>query len=517
MDVKPLIGLLGVVLGVSFAEFNDQVVNLALPDISGGIGLSHDTTSWFTTVYLIGVILGAATGPSLAVIFSTRRFLLAAIALVCVSSLAAPLSGRAVPLLYGARWLEGLGEGAIISNLITVALKVLPPAIRLYGLVFYAMTATLVPSLAASVAALWTDVVGDWRFIFLQSLPLAALSALLVWYGLPQEPPKYENLKTYDWPGALLGLAAFGALAVVFSQGEQYDWFNAPLVSLSALLAAVTLPLFVLWELRAQAPIIGFRLLGKRNLLYPAMALILFIIIGLSASQVPIAFLEQVRGFRPLQSQAVTMEVALAQLVLLPATAWLLDHRWADARAVSAVGLVCIIAACLWGLLVNSAWDASQFVGIQALQAVGQPLVVMPLLMIATNSLTPQEGPIGAALVNAPRALSEAVGAGLLTLMMRWRGALHRDRILDTLGENRIALARLAELPAAALHPQPGGHGPGGEALGALGAAVQAQVTTLTTLDTYAGFAALTLLLLALAVFIPTRTLPPRLELAGES
>ncbi len=516
MDVRPLIGLLGVVLGVSFAEFNDQVVAIALPDISGGVGLSHDTTSWFTTLYFIGVILGAVTGPSLGAIFSARRFLLAAIGFVCVTSLAAPLCGRAVPLLYGARALEGIGEGAIISNLITVALKVLPPAIRLYGLVFYAMTATLVPSLAASVAALWTDVVMDWRFIFLQALPLAVVSALLVWYGLPQDEPKYDKLKTYDALGALLTLIAFGAMAIVFSQGEQYDWFNSPFISLSALTAVIAIPLFVLRELTAEEPLVGLKLLKTRNLLYPAIALILFIMIGLAASQVPLSFLEQVRGFRPLQAQAVTVEIALMQLALLPATAWLLDHRWADARAVSAAGLICIIAACCWGLLINSAWDATQFVGIQALQAVGQPLVVMPLLMIATNSLTPQQGPLGAALVNAPRALSEAIGAGLLTLITRWRGAFHRERILDGLGQNRISLVQLGRLPSSALHLEPGGHGPGGTALRALNGAVQVEVTTLTTLDIYAGFAGLTLLLLVLAVLIPTRTLPPRLELADK-
>ena len=39
----------------------------------------------------------------------------------------------------------------------TIALRVLGPDIRLYGLSVYAMTATLTPDLATSFAALWTD------------------------------------------------------------------------------------------------------------------------------------------------------------------------------------------------------------------------------------------------------------------------------------------------------------------------------------------------------------------------
>ena len=503
MDRKPLIGLAGVVVGVSFSELNDQIVQYALPDIAGGLGIGMDTASWFETVYLLGLILGAVCGPTLAVIFSARRFLLGAIALAASASLVTPLGGP-LPILFASRVLQGLGEGLIISNLIAVALKALPPAVRLYGLIFYAMTATIIPSLATSLAALWIDVAGSWRLIFIQTTPLAALAAVLVWYGMPQEPPKLAKLKTYDWPGALLALTGFGALAILLEEGEQFDWFDSPTISVAALVGGIGLPAFILRELFAPDPLIGLNLLKRRNFVYPVVALILFIVISVSASAVPVDFLREVQGYRPLQSQTATAEVALAQLALLPATAWLLDHPWADARAVSAVGLLCIGAACLGGALVSSEWQWPQFIPIQALQAIGQPLVIMPLLMIATNVLKPEEGPPGAALVNAPRALAEAMGAGLISVVDRLRGALHRDRVLDSLGQNATLLTRLHRLPPA-----------GRAATGALNQAVQQQIETLNTLDIYVLLAGLTLVLLVLALVLPERTLPPRLALAG--
>ena len=513
VNARPLIGLAGVVVGVAFSELNDQVIAAALPDIVGGLGISQDAASWLRTLYLVGLILGALTGPALAVIFTARRFLTGAVALVCVSSLAFPLS-NALPLLYGSRVLQGLGEGLIIANLIATALKTLPPPIRLYGLVFYAMTATVIPSLAVSLAALWTDLVGDWRFALLQSAPLALVAGALAWMGLPDEPPQYAKLKTFDWPGALLGTLGLGALAVLLSEGEQFDWFNAPSMSITALVGAVVTPLFLAREATAAEPLIGLDLLKRRNLIYAVVTLIVFIVLGLSASQVPVTFLQEVHGYRPLQAQGVSAEIAGIELLVLPATAWLLDHAWADARVVSGVGFLCILLACLGGVLVDSSWIAVQFAPIQALQAVGQPLVIMPLLMMATNVLKPEEGPRGAALVNGPRALSEAAGVALLTLLARFRGALHQDRILDTLGQNRIALAQAERLPAVVLRPMPGGAGPGGPALRALGAAVRAQATTLTTIDTYVMFAAVAAALLVLVAVLPQRTLPPRLALA---
>ena len=414
-----------------------------------------------------------------------------------------PLGGP-LPILFASRALQGLGEGMIISNLIAVALKALPPPVRLYGLIFYAMTATVIPSLSASLAALWIDVAGSWRWIFVQATPLAVLAALLVWYGLPQEPPRLDKLRTYDWLGALLALVGFGALAIVLEEGERFDWFDSPTISVAALVGGLGVPAFILRELFAREPLIGLNLLKQRNFTYPVVALILFIILSISASAVPVNFLRLVQGYRPLQSQAVTAEVALAQLLLLPATAWLLDHAWADARVVSAIGLACIIAACLGGVLVSSDWRWPQFAPLQALQAIGQPLVIMPLLMTATNVLKPQDGPPGAALVNAPRALAEAIGAGLISLVDRLRGALHRDRILDSLGQGASFLTRLHRLPPA-----------GRAATGALNAAVQQQVSTLDTIDIYVLLAGLAAVLLVLAIVLPERTLPPRLALAG--
>ena len=516
LDVKPLIGLAGVVVGVSFSELNDQVVSIALPDISGDLGIGVDVGSWLRTVYLLGLIFGAITGPSLAVIVSQRRFLLAAIALACGASLLFPVSGQ-LSLLYICRVLQGVGQGFIISNLIAVALKVLPPAIRLYGLVFYALTATCIPSLATSLAAVWVDVVGDWRFIFLQALPLAAVAAVLVWYGMPQEKPQYAHLKGYDWVGVVLAVTGFGSLIVILEEGELFDWFNSPFISIAALTAVVVLPLFLVRELTAKNPLIGFFLLKRRNLAYPVIALTLFIVITVSSSQVPITFLQTVQGYRPLQSQTVTLQIALSQFALLPATAWLLDFEWVDARIVSGVGLLCILVACGWGVLVSSVWNRDQFVALQALQAIGLPLVIMPLLMMATNSLEPKEGPLGSSLVNATRGVAEALGAGLLTVITRCGGAFDRVQILDTLGQNRINLAQFGRIPDLVFRPNPGGHGPAGLALRTLEREISRQVATLVTIETYAVIGGIVVVLLIILAIVPEHTPPPRIALAKKS
>ena len=187
-----------------------------------------------------------------------------------------------------------------------------------------------------------------------------------------------------------------------------------------------------------SSAVLKLEMLKRRNFAYAVIGLFLFIIISQSSSTVPLQFLEQIQGYRPLQSHFITLVVALSQLAMLPAMALLLDHKAVDSRVVSFIGLTLILAACIGSTFVTVYWTRDQFFIWEACQAIGQPMVIMPLLMMATNTVTnPAEGPFASSLVNTSRAVAEAVAAWLFALIDRWRGGLHSDRIVDQIGQER--------------------------------------------------------------------------------
>lgn len=119
-----------------------------------------------------------SVSPWLAVTLTLRRFSLAVPWLAVLSSSLIPLTGN-LTLLYILRIFQGLSGGFTVPLLMTTALRVLPPPIRLYGLAAYALTATFFPSLSTAFAGLWTDLV-DWRFVFWQSIPLCTIDSPLL-------------------------------------------------------------------------------------------------------------------------------------------------------------------------------------------------------------------------------------------------------------------------------------------------------------------------------------------------
>lgn len=512
-DVRLLIGLLGVLIAAVLGEFNDQVASIALTDVRGALGISADPGTWLSSLYISAEVIGMTLSYWLAVTFSPRRFILFVIGLSVTSTVPIPLTTN-IDLLYVLRTIQGLAEGLTIPLLMGTALRATPPSIRLYGLAMYALTSTVTPGVSAALAALWVDAAG-WRFVFLEAIPLAAMAAVLAWHGLPQDAPHHERLRLFDWRGAMLIVAGFGSLTTLLQQGDRLDWFNSPLIQVLAAISVFAIPLLFINEWFHQIPLLKPQLLGQRNFAYATIGLFAVTIISLSGGQIPLTFLTQVQGYRPIQTYPILLEIAGLQVVMLPLMAVVLNVKWVDARVVSFIGLALILAACLGDAQVTAQWNLDQFWLWQALQGIGQPMFVVSLLLIVTNGVRPADAPFATVLINTPRALAEAVGAWLLALITRWRGGLHVNRLLDQAGQVRFQVIQAPGLLPGNQPPLlPNGQPRIPGSLQLFGDAIQRQATVLTLGDAFLIMVALTVALMVLLLVLPVRSYPPRIALA---
>jgi DHA2 family multidrug resistance protein len=137
------------------------------------------------------------------------------------------------------------------------------------------------------MAAFWTDIV-DWRFVFLQAIPLGSVAGVLVWYCLPQDQPKYERLRMLDWRGILLLVIATGALSTMLYQADRLDWFNSKLICVLAMASGVATPLLLINEWFHPLPLLKLQMLGQRNLAYGVLGLFTFLLISPSGLSVPL-------------------------------------------------------------------------------------------------------------------------------------------------------------------------------------------------------------------------------------
>jgi MFS transporter, DHA2 family, multidrug resistance protein len=133
MDMKPLVGLVGILIAAIASEFNDQATVIALADVRGAFHIGYDPGTWVQSVYGSAQIIGMAISPWLLVTFTLRRWTLFSIALCGVSTVLVPFSPN-IEAIYALRVLQGFAGGLIIPLLMTTALRALPPKVRIYGL-----------------------------------------------------------------------------------------------------------------------------------------------------------------------------------------------------------------------------------------------------------------------------------------------------------------------------------------------------------------------------------------------
>src|SRR5690606_6126242 len=196
---------------------------------------------------------------------SVRRCSLWTLGLCAVLALALPLI-RNLDLMLALRFLQGSAAGASIPLLMMAALKYLPASIRLHGLALYALTATLAPNLSTWLAGHWTDGWLDWRWVYWQAVPLAAIGGLLSAWGLPREPIQADRFRQANWPGMTCGVAALGLIAVALDQGSRLDWFQSKLIGAALLGGIALLIVYLQTEWYHASPFIKLRILRRRNL-----------------------------------------------------------------------------------------------------------------------------------------------------------------------------------------------------------------------------------------------------------
>lgn len=437
--MRTVIGCLGVLLAVHVAGFNEHITDIGLSDIRGEMHIGHDEGVWFTSIYESFNIAAMAFTPWFYMTFSIYRFTLFVTAILGFLALPLPFMPD-LTSLYILRAAQGLSAGCLPPILMTVMLKYLPPQIRVFGVGGYAMSATFGPNLGGPLEAMWFEHVG-WRWLYWEALPLCLLSIVMIAYGLPRDPSHWARFRNFNWRGFLLGVPSILCIVTVLYHGDRLDWFRSPLIVHLTFWGGGLFIGFLVHEWFHHSPFFRIQFWGNRNIAMAMLTLVATLMIcGLMAA-VPSLYLTAVRGYRPLQAAPVSLVVALPQLILLPLTAALCNIRAVDCRYVLAFGMSCMALAAWFGTWLTPDWVRDNFYIIQILQVFGQPMVVIPVLVLATMGLGPADGPLISGMVNMLKGMASAIAAALFETLVRRREQYHSNMLLERSGENGTALS----------------------------------------------------------------------------
>jgi MFS transporter, DHA2 family, multidrug resistance protein len=422
---KEWIAVLASMIGAFMAILNIQITNASLLDIEGGIGTGVDNGAWVSTSYLIGEIVVIPLTDYLSKVFSFRRYIIVNTILFALFSIACAFT-HDLPSMIAMRGLQGFAGGVLIPMAFTMVLTKLPKAQQPIGLAMFALSVTFAPAIGPTIGGYLTENYGWQTIFFINAVPSVVMVIALA-FTLEREPMQLSLLKEGDWAGIVTMAIGLSALQTVLEEGNKDDWFDSPLIFRLAIVAAVFLTAFVAIELTVEKPLVGLRLLKRRNFGIGVFANVLVGFALFGTVYILPQYLGQVQRYNAEQIGNVLAWTGLPQLLLIPLVPLLMKRY--DARYIAAIGIAIFATSSFMNLWLSPDIAGDQLLIPNIVRAIGQALILTPLSSITTGGIGPAEAGAASGLSNMLRNLGGAVGTATLATVLTKREQFHSNII----------------------------------------------------------------------------------------
>jgi EmrB/QacA subfamily drug resistance transporter len=394
-------------VAVFMATLDNLVVTTALPVIRKDLHATLASLEWTVNAYTLTFAVFLLTGAALGDRFGRRRMFVVGLAIFTVSSAAAALAPTAGALI-AARAAQGIG-GAIITPLTLTILSAGVPANRRGAFIgAWSGIAGLAVALGPVVGGAVVSGI-SWHWIFWLNVPIGIV---LIPLALRRLGESHGPAAKLDLPG--VALASVGLTGIVWGliRGNGQGW-GSPEIVAALVGGAIVFALFIVWELRAQEPMLPMRFFRNRAFALANVAS-LFMFFGMFGSIFLLSqFFQIIQGYSPLASGVRILPWTIMPLFVAPVAGALSDriggHRLMGVGLIlQASGLASIAA------ISTPATPYWQLVAPFAISGIGMAMFWAPVANVVLSAVRPEEQGQASGANNAIRELGGVFGVAVL-------------------------------------------------------------------------------------------------------
>jgi EmrB/QacA subfamily drug resistance transporter len=416
--------ILGVlVVGLLAIVIDNTVLNVAMKTIAnpvGGLGASQSQLEWAINSYTLVFAGLLFTFGVIGDRVGRKRILMIGLALFGLGSLLSAYS-HTPDQLIAARAVMGLGGAAVMPQTLSIIANIFAPAER------------------AKAIGIWTSAVGIgvatgpvlgglllthfwWGSVFLINVPVTVAGALAAFFLVPESRnPAPGKIDYVGVLGSILGLVLL--VYGIVQGGDGASWLSAGVLGPIAGGLAV-LAMFAWYEARIDHPSLDVRLFKDRRLSASvgAIALVFF---GMGGVYFFASFyVQNVRGYTPLQAGLLAIPFAAGQFIVSPRSAGLVSRL--GVRTVAVTGMLLNAVAIGGYAFLSPTTPIVVFVVLYFVQGAGLGAVVPAATATVMEALPRERAGAGSALTNTARQVAVALGVAVLgsILAQSYRGTM---------------------------------------------------------------------------------------------
>lgn len=422
--------LIGAVLAALTEAIAGTVLSVARLDIMGDTYSSPDEFVRLDVGYTAAKLLAFGLTPWIAGRFTLHGALNGAtVAMTTACALVAFCTD--LNMLFLLRLIQGFAGGVLLVSAQTLLFQIFlgkdQPVIQ----TIFAIGAVVAPATMVPFMNGWLLDMASWQWIFAAVIPLGLATVLLLAWNDAADAAKARR-SSFDWPGAALFAAAVFSTTYLLNQGNRLDWLRSDTIVTLAVIAGVSVILFLLHSLsgKRDAKLLDLGIFGNGDFAFGFIASFVAGFALLGSSYLIPSFSISILRMTPIAAGALLLPSSLMFVATLFLTALLIRRLGMPPVATVPFGVLGLMCA-MWMLSGSSSGSGIPDM-LPAILVRGGALgfLFLSITLITMLNLGKAQLVYGVGLFNAGRQIGGLIGIAFLQTFIE-----------DEVAQNRAVLA----------------------------------------------------------------------------
>jgi EmrB/QacA subfamily drug resistance transporter len=410
--------LMVMVLGAFVAILNQTLLNVAIPHMMADFNVTADQVQWLTTAYMMTNGILIPISAFLIGTFTTRQLFITAMSLFALGSLICSVAPVFSVIVLG-RVIQALGGGVIMPLMMTVVLDLFPVEARGRAMGTIAIAMFFAPAVGPTLSG-WMVEHWSWRWLFWVVIPIAVIDIILAVVMLRNVTSRIRP--SFDLWGFITSVVGFGALLYGFSEAGSKGWHNSTVES-SIAVGVVFIILFVLREITAREPMLDLSVFRYSMFSLTTIIGCLVNIAMFGAMILTPIYLQNLRGYTPLESGLLMLPGAVLMGIMSPIAGALFDKI--GARPLAVIGLLITVVTTWQFTKLSATTPYMHVMMLYTARMFGMSFLVMSIQTAGLNQLPRYLNAHGTAASNTARTVASSLGTAYMVTVMTNRTRVH--------------------------------------------------------------------------------------------